>query len=117
MRKLILCSLAAVSLAGVGHAAAAVGESAGGMNVHAEGINTVLGGKIPQVQVPAVQAFFNGSTLEGARLSPVAARSAAGFEAVKGGEADLFSGEGSDSGSMLLAGALVVVALVLRRIS
>lgn len=117
MRKLILCSLATVTLAGAGHAAAAVGETATGMNVHTDGINTMLGGRLPQVQVPAVQAFFNGSALEGARLSPAAARSTAGINVVQGEGADLLSSEGSGSGSMLLAGALVVVALVLRRFS
>ncbi|KAB2967805.1 hypothetical protein [Zoogloea sp.] len=118
MRKLILCTLAAVSLASVGHAAAAVGEGSTGMAVHAEGIGTMLGGKAPQVQVSStMQALFNSSSLNGARLTPAVARSTPGFDASESVVGDLLPAEGGSSGAILLAGALVVVAVVLRRLS
>lgn len=117
MRKFILSSLAAVVLAGTGAAVAAVGEGPVGVNVHAEGVGSMLGGKATHVQVADVQAIFNGASLGGARLSPPVARNAGDFQASGSVIGDLLPAEGGSSSAILLAGALVVVAVVLRRLS
>lgn len=117
MRKLILSSLASVLLASAGHAAAVVGERAAAMGAHTDGFQTVLAGSAPQMQMPTMQAMFNNSPLSGVHLPAAAQRGATGLGASQGGVADLLPAEGDSSSAMLLAGALVVAALVLRRLS
>lgn len=117
MRKFILSSLAAVVLAGSGAAAAAVGEGSVGVNVHAEGVSTMLGGKAAHVQVADVQAIFNSASLGGARFSSPVTSNAGDFQASGSMIGDFLPAEGGSSSAILLAGALVVVAVVLRRLS
>lgn len=117
MRKLILGSLAALALASTGSVAAAVGEGVNGTYVHAQDITSMLGGKAPHVQVSDVQAIFNSASLSGARLTPAVARNSPDFEASGSLIGDLLPAEGGNSSAILLAGALVVVAVVLRRLS
>ncbi len=117
MRKLILGSLAAVTLVSAGSAAAAVGEGVSGTNAHAHDITTMLGGKVSHVQVSDVQAIFNSTSLGGARLTPAVARNSPDFQASGSVIGDLIPTEGGSSSAILLAGALVVVAVVLRRLS
>lgn len=117
MRKFILSSLASVALAGGSCVASTGGEGASGTRVHAQDTTTLLGGKAPQVQVPDVQAVFSSATLDGARFTPVVARNSPDLEASGSLIGDLLPAEGGSSGAILLAGALVGVAVVLRRLS
>lgn len=117
MHKLILGSLAALALASAGSAAAAVGEGVTGVDVQAQNITTLLGSKVPHVQVSDAQAIFNSASLGGARLTPAVARNSPAFEASGSVIGDLLPAEGGNSSAILLAGALVVVAVVLRRLS
>lgn len=117
MRKLILGSLAAFALASAGSAAAAVGEGVTGADVQAQDITILLGSKLPHVQASDVQAIFNSASLGGARHTPAVARNSPDFEAPGSVIGDLLPAEGGNSSAILLAGALVVVAVVLRRLS
>lgn len=117
MRKFILSSLAMLMLASADGAVAAVGESSRGANVHADGVSTMLGGKVSNVQLSDAQSFFNSSSLGSARVTQAAVSSSPDFEPSGSLVGDFLPVEGRSSGAILLAGALVVVALVLRRLS
>lgn len=110
MRKLIVSCLASAAVSLAGSVSANVGSSGGSMVIGSD----ALGNTPVSVPVPSVQAIFSAT---------------AGREGLAGGSAQVTGsagvpetwgftlGEQGSTESMLLAGVLLVVALVIRRIS
>lgn len=113
MRTLIVSCLVSTGILLAGVASANIGDSG---NQASLGVSAVekLGGKAAQVHVPHVQTIFQsrdeGATLQSGNASQVAA--SASLDAW-----GLSHGEQGSSEAMLLAGGILVVVLVIRRIS
>lgn len=111
MRKLIVSCLASAAVSLAGAASANVGNGSSG-GASAIGQDT-LGNTPVSMQVPSVQAMFPATAARVSLPGGAVHLPSAGVPEAWG----LGPGEQGSTESMLVAGALLVVALIIRRIS
>lgn len=113
MRTLIVSCLASAGILLAGVASANIGDSVS-RGPLGTGTMDKLGGHATQVHVPSVQTMFQGPTASASFQGGAAHQGAASTSVDAWG---LPHSEHASSEAMLLAGGILVVALVIRRIS